>query len=204
MAVANCTMSNNTAVSEGGGVYHAANNLTITNSILWANAPEEIFVYAFADPPTVQYSDVEGGTGEAWFGAGCIDDDPLFVRGALHHYYLSQIASYETVDSLCVNAGSDTAVNFGLDELTTRSDGMDDEGMVDMGYHAPYTLWIYSIERVGSDVTIRWNASPGVSYTAQWSTDMETWNDVVVGVTDNWTDIGGALESERYYRVKEN
>jgi hypothetical protein len=32
---------------------------------------------------------------------------------------------------------------------------------------------------------------------------METWNDVPVGETDTWTDVGGALNVQRYYRVFE-
>jgi hypothetical protein len=102
-----------------------------------------------------------------------------------------------------VDAGSDTAENVGLDAMTTRTDGVSDEGIVDMGYHAAYALWIHSITRGGADVTIYWNALPGVSYTAQHSTDMETWTDVSVGETNAWTDLDGATEPEKYYRVRE-
>ncbi|MHC4499886.1 MAG: Vps62-related protein, partial [Planctomycetota bacterium] len=35
-----------------------------------------------ASTTTVTYSDVQGGTGEDWFGTGCIDADPLFVDAA--------------------------------------------------------------------------------------------------------------------------
>jgi hypothetical protein len=53
----------------------------------------------------------------------------------LGDYYLSQTAAGEALDSPCVDAGSDTAANLGLDELTTRTDQVEDAGMVDMGYH---------------------------------------------------------------------
>jgi hypothetical protein len=120
----------------------------------------------------------------------------------LHNYYLSQIASYETFDSPCVDAGSDTSANLGLDNLTTRTDGMPDEEIVDMGYHAPYALWIHSITHDGDDITIRWNALPNVSYTVQHSTDMQNWTDVPVGETDTWTDTNTASYSQKFYRIR--
>ena len=39
-------------------------------------------------------------------------------------------------NSPCVDAGSDTAANLGLDTLTTRTDATPDAGIVDMGYHS--------------------------------------------------------------------
>jgi hypothetical protein len=92
---------------------------------------------------TVRYSDVQGGAGEAYVESGCtldldgtnIDDDPLFVSGPLGDYYLSQIAAGQAADSPCVDTGSDTAANLGLDTRTTRTDHIGDSGTVDMGYH---------------------------------------------------------------------
>ena len=51
------------------------------------------------------------------------------------NYYLSQIDAGQTVDSPCVDAGSDTAVNLGMDNSTTRTDVTADDGIVDMGFH---------------------------------------------------------------------
>jgi hypothetical protein len=45
------------------------------------------------------------------------------------------------VDSPCLDTGSDTAANLGLDLLTTRSDEQVDTGLVDRGYHYPLTGW---------------------------------------------------------------
>jgi len=81
----------------------------------------------------VTYSDIEGG----WEGEGNIDEDPLFVNGQWGDYYLSQIASGQSEQSPCVNAGSDTAANLGLSDKTTRTDNVTDSGVVDMGYHYP-------------------------------------------------------------------
>jgi predicted outer membrane repeat protein len=69
-----------------------------------------------------------------------IDEDPYFVDG----YYLSQIAAGQLVNSDCVDAGSDTAENLGMDEYTTRTDGMFDVDIVDMGYHYLVAAWVDS------------------------------------------------------------
>jgi hypothetical protein len=82
---------------------------------------------------TITYSDIWGG----WPGEGNIDADPLFVSAPLGEYYLSQTAAGQPVDSPCVDAGSDTAENLGLDTRTTRTDQVGDAGIVDMGYHYP-------------------------------------------------------------------
>jgi len=150
LSLTNCTISGNVA-DDGGGIHCGYNsNATMTNCILWGNtAPtgHEIFLVSTAHPSTltVRYSDVQGGAGEAYVESGCtldldgtnIDADPLFIHGALHDYYLSQTAAGQLADSPCVDTGSDTAANLGLDELTTRTDGEPDAGIVDMGYHAP-------------------------------------------------------------------
>ena len=66
---------------------------------------------------------------------------------------------------------------------------------------APRTC-ITSIERTGSNVTISWNSTPGVSYTIQHSIDLENWTDVPVGETDTWTDEN-ITEPVKFYKVFE-
>lgn len=124
--LANCTLSANSA-SYGGAIYsyNSDSHPTIRNSILWGDSPNEIEGYTSGF--SVTYSDVEGG----WSGTGNINEDPEFIVG----YYLSQTASGETTDSPCVDSGSDTAANLGLDDRNTRTDGVNDSGQVDMGYH---------------------------------------------------------------------
>jgi hypothetical protein len=60
-----------------------------------------------------------------------IDEDPNFVAG----YYLSQFASGQITESNCIDGGSDLAGVLGMDTYTTRTDGVNDVGIVDMGYH---------------------------------------------------------------------
>jgi hypothetical protein len=81
---------------------------TVTNCILWGNTHDEI--YNYESSPTVTYSDVQGGTGEIWFGEGCIDTHPMFAdaEGRLMAF------------SPCIDAGNDAAVPS---NVTTDLDG---------------------------------------------------------------------------------
>ena len=130
--LSNCTFSGNSADENGGGMYNCSStsNPTLTNCVLWGDTPDEI---DGPGNPVVTFSDVQGG----WPGEGNIDEDPLFVQGPLGEFYLSQIAAGQPDDSPCVDAGSDTAKNLGLDEYTTRTDEVGDKGIVDTGYHHP-------------------------------------------------------------------
>ena len=219
VTVTNCTIAGNTATTDGGGLELAWDSTgTVTDSILWDNTSptgHEIAVKGSTDNPSildVSYSDIMGGSADVYVMSGStlnwltgnIASDPLFVSGMLGDYYLSQMAAGQAMDSPCVDSGSDSAANLGLDALTTRTDGVSDSGAVDIGYHAPYALSIVLMESTGSDITIHWNSLPGVSYTVKWSSDMQTWNDVPVGDTGNWTDVGGASAPPRYYQVIEN
>ena len=130
LVMANCTVTRNEAVCGGGVSFEWGDDSdVISDSVLWANTWEQIF----GGEPSVRYCDVQGG----WPGEGNIDTDPLFASGPLGDYYLSQMAAGQDVDSPCVNAGSDTAENLGLDTRTTRTDQVPDSGIVDMGYHYP-------------------------------------------------------------------
>ena len=76
-----------------------------------------------------------GGGGTITELGTCINADPLFWSGPLGDYYLSQVAAGQVSDTPCLDAGSDTAVNLGLDARTTRSDQITDTGTVDIGFH---------------------------------------------------------------------
>lgn len=69
----NCTFANNVAGVAGGGIYNdASSSPTVTNCILWDDAPDEI-----SGSATVTFSCVENGPSND----GNITDDPLFVDG---------------------------------------------------------------------------------------------------------------------------
>ncbi|MHC4436453.1 MAG: S8 family serine peptidase, partial [Planctomycetota bacterium] len=71
------------------------------------------------------------GWDDALWNQNVIEEDPNFIVD----YYLSQFATGQVYESNCVDGGSDLASVIGLDTRTTRIDGVNDVGIVDMGYH---------------------------------------------------------------------
>ena len=143
--ITNCSFSGNQANGgQGGGIYNTGSSPTVTNCLLWANTAltgPQIY-NSGTNSPVVSFSDVQGG----WTGTGNINADPCFVTGPDGDYYLSQIASGQAFDSPCVNAGSDTAANLGMDVFTTRTDGLSDVRIVDMGYHYSHAVLVRSAD----------------------------------------------------------
>ncbi len=104
--ISNCTISGNTAICDGGGIYcWIDSHPTINNCILWedtANRGSEIAVGLFNDPwggtipssITIKYSDVEGGAESVHvdpectlnWGTGNIDTDPLCLQQGYWDY----------------------------------------------------------------------------------------------------------------------
>ncbi len=144
-----CTFSGNWAfgthyVGEGGGLYVSSATVTVESSIFWhdeaISAGQEISV-RFGSVLTVNWSDVEGGEGAVFqdlssvlWGPGMIDADPLFVAGPLGEFYLGQVAAGQPLTSPCVDAADPAAA---MVTGTTRTDAMQDSGLLDMGYHYP-------------------------------------------------------------------
>ncbi len=113
------------------------------NCIFWGNPSSRTIWSHNGSCATLVFCDVEGGwngpkvSGCVIDGGGNINADPMFVSGPLGDYYLSQTAAGQASDSACFDSGNDFAENLGLDEFTTRTDGLSDLGIVDMGYHYP-------------------------------------------------------------------
>jgi predicted outer membrane repeat protein len=96
MAMVNTAISENTAET-GGGIYCSGESeLTLVNSILWNDSPEEIYVSSSCSALVV-YSNIQGG----WSGEGNIDFDPLFADAAGGNYHLLDA-------SPCIGAGTDS------------------------------------------------------------------------------------------------
>lgn len=145
LRLTNCTFSGNRAASVGGTTLVSESaHAILENCIFWGNTDDhptgqsdQIQLFSGATA-TVHYSLIQDWDGSLG-GIGNFSADPLFVPGPAGDYYLSQTAAGQGVNSPAVDAGSDTAVNLGLDTMTTRSDEGLDIGIVDIGYHFPIT-----------------------------------------------------------------
>lgn len=105
----NVTVVGNWTAGQGGGLNVSfISQPTLVNSIVWGNAPEQI--YFDTDWPgeavTIEYSDIQGGEagivtnghGPVYWGNGNMDASPRFVSVGLGNYHLAD-------DSPCINAG---------------------------------------------------------------------------------------------------
>jgi hypothetical protein len=130
----NVTIRENQAGRNGGGIITSSgpSSLTGTNCIIYDNGPNNLR-YGATTTLDFEYSCVANSSTYSWFGTGCIDQDPLIVSGSLGDVYLSQIAAGQGVDSPCVDAGDPASTPSG----TTRTDHLEDTGVVDMGFHLP-------------------------------------------------------------------
>jgi hypothetical protein len=144
----NQTIYGNYAKAGGGGLISGQySDTTIINTIIWNNdAPvgHEILLGSEPLKPstlTISYSDVQGGQAEVdimpygvlnW-NAGMLDEDPLFTSPAFELFNLRQPPCQPGAFSPCVDSGDPASTGDG----STRTDGVADSGIRDMGYHYP-------------------------------------------------------------------
>jgi len=105
--ITNCTFSDNSAEIGGAILNDTLSYPVITNSILWNDS-------AMAGPeltgsPLVTYSDVKGGSGDPWFGTGCIDEDPIWSDPSNGDFHLQ-------TNSPCVDGGTISAIPVGVSQ----------------------------------------------------------------------------------------
>lgn len=144
------TIADNPGVG-GDGLYAYQTTLTATHNIIVAN--ETGIRFGALMTPTLAYNDVWGNTNNNYIGLsdptgvnGNISADPLFTPGLFSHYYLSQPAAAQLAASPALDAGNNTAAFYNLDALTTRTDGVPDSGVADLGYHLiSYTLHLLDL-----------------------------------------------------------
>ncbi|MBN2208560.1 MAG: right-handed parallel beta-helix repeat-containing protein [Candidatus Coatesbacteria bacterium] len=158
----NCIIANNSASYNGGGLELEHINLDCSPEIVNCTIADNTTdygmggdsVYCYGATPEFENCIIWGGQddvvtnrGEVYMsyccshyggdGDGNIYSNPSFVTGPLGDYYLSCEAAGQGDESPCIDAGSDTAEAFGLEQFTTRTDCCCDTGTVDMGYHYP-------------------------------------------------------------------
>ena len=107
----NCTIVQNVSGTYGGGVRCSGAIVEISNCIVWANMPDQLYDVSGR---YVSYSDIEGG----WPGDGNIDADPLFLDPYQGNYRLLP-------GSPCIDAADNEAVP--PDTLDLDEDGDCDE-----------------------------------------------------------------------------
>ncbi len=146
------TISNNTVFQNqenGILIKDSSDNNKIKNNIIASstlsgikvqNSTHTLAVYNDLWQNNPNYDGISSGTGS-------ISVDPLFVDvdgednifggdyGNDDDFHLKQISAGQATTSLCVDAGSDSASNLGMDDKTTRTDNVLDSGMVDIGFH---------------------------------------------------------------------
>jgi uncharacterized protein (TIGR03382 family) len=94
------------------------------------------------------------------------DEEPAFVSGPLHDYYLSQRADGQGADSPGVDASVTRAIDLDLRGRTTATTGVEDVGDADLGYHA----WPRTPPPPGNDVV-----APGCGCSDTGSPDLAPW-----------------------------
>ncbi|MCL4305129.1 right-handed parallel beta-helix repeat-containing protein [bacterium] len=188
-----CSIAGNSATN-GAGVYIRFGTPQINNSIIADNIGGGIYFYV-ASLSSVRYNCVASNSGGNFVlfansptqgpaGIGILDSvnangdpcdrhynhiqNPEWVAGTGHNYYLSQIAAGDLVNSPCVNAG-DPAVFPPAG--TTRTDYLSDINAPDQGYHGPQLLGFapainnLAIQCVGDSIHLYWSyENSGIFY----------------------------------------
>jgi hypothetical protein len=140
VVVRNTTISDNVAGGFGGGVHceNVSAVVDLYDCIIWGNSAstgdELNEVSGTLTLHYCCYQNEAGDVGGTPTFNNCITTDPEWIGGG--DYHLNSDADVGT-DSPCIDAGSDTAANLGLDTYTTRTDSVIDQGQVDIGYHYP-------------------------------------------------------------------
>ncbi|MFG0252041.1 MAG: right-handed parallel beta-helix repeat-containing protein, partial [Phycisphaerales bacterium JB038] len=97
LTLVNCTILRNAANASGGALACIAGQVALTNCLLWGDAPAEVYL-SDADA-SLTYCNIQNGTGQPWFGVGCIDAEPQ--TALLRDPHLMPV-------SPCIDAGTNT------------------------------------------------------------------------------------------------
>ena len=126
--------------SGGGGIvlFYATGTTIIEDNVIVNNSADGTNlggggIMVLYSECSLDYNNVWGNTpnnyAECSAGPNSISEDPMFVSSNNGSYFIDQTTS------LCLNAGSQTAIEAGLDEYTTSYEAVLDIDQVDIGFH---------------------------------------------------------------------
>jgi len=111
ISLENVTVSDNEAFQDGSGIASLyGSDITLLNCIIWDNPSEEIYIHPDATL-TATYSDIKDGTGQTYFGTGCIDTDPFFAEPSNNLYSITwaNFPDPDSTKSPCIDTGNPDA-----------------------------------------------------------------------------------------------
>ncbi len=123
--IVNMTSADNTANMAGGtfSIMNANSRPTIINSIMFDNSKPEIFINE--GTPTVTYSIIDSAVTQAYFGTGCLTDDPMLTD---NDSYLLTFTNQNK--SIAIDAGHPDSIDTFIGDYAGRG-----ETRADMGYY---------------------------------------------------------------------
>jgi hypothetical protein len=103
----NLTIVENLANQDGSAIACLYGSvINVVNSIIWNNAYNAIYVEQ-GTTCNITYSDLAIGSGQSYYGTGCITADPLFTDSAMGDYSLSwdNMPTPDETMSPCIDSG---------------------------------------------------------------------------------------------------
>lgn len=106
----NLTSSKNYSNTNSGGSFSLMNsNVSLLNSILFANSDNEI--YFNSGTANANYSLIYNGSTQSYFGVGCIDADPNFRDTLNNNFHLSSLICGPSTNSIAIDAGDPNSIH---------------------------------------------------------------------------------------------
>ena len=191
----NVTVSGNTCsggfFGDGGAIgIDNFGHAEITNSIIWGNDGDEVWLYE--GTANITYSDVQG----AWDGEGNINENPNFLDTNNGEYTLQ-------AGSPCIDAGTADTDGDGQEDITEYIGSAPDMGAFETTLAAPTGFAIYPSETY---VALTWDSVTGDNFNyfiLERSTNIEFTDDIQSEalITNYFEDDGLEYDTEYFYRL---
>ena len=96
------------------------------------------------------------------------------------------------------------SISYGGDYVEIELANIPAGGGLVLEYRSLDEVVVESFEISGSALTLKWKSRAGRSYTILWSTDLDNWAAIPVGVTNTWSDPDISATVKKFYRVLQN